>query len=532
VVTAQLGEGGHPLGSGQVTPGHGFLDQDKALEDRLGDRVGGYPAESSTAVDKAEARVDQGTAVSLPTGRWEPHYVRSVVLADVVVIAIVSVFGAIFTAARHPHTDLPYTLTAVTDLALLGALAVSRAWELRILGQGAEEFRRLGRGVAGAGIVIALAGLALEKPEVRPWVFGVVPLVLVLGALTRYSLRRVLHRYRRKGRCMLPVLVAGRVDEVADLIERTRREEYNGWKIEAACTPGGLGEDGSGEVLGVPVVGDLEDLPERVVRGGYRVVAVVPDARWTRRRLQQLSWQLETAPVDLVIAPTLAEVTGPRLHVSPVFGLPLLRVSAPRFSGGKWLVKNAMDRLAAAVGLVLVAPLMITIAAAIWLHDRGPVFYRQTRVGRDGSTFNMIKFRSMIMNADARLPELAADNQGAGPMFKLRRDPRITAVGGFLRKYSLDELPQLFNVLAGSMSLVGPRPPLPAEAAVYPTYMRRRLKVKPGLTGLWQVSGRSDLSWAESERLDVRYVENWSLALDLAILWKTLGAVLKGEGAY
>jgi exopolysaccharide biosynthesis polyprenyl glycosylphosphotransferase len=215
-----------------------------------------------------------------------------------------------------------------------------------------------------------------------------------------------------------------------------------------------------------------------------------------------------------------------------VFGLPLLRVSAPRFGGFQWLVKSMVDRAAAAVGLLLISPLLIGIAGVIRLHDRGPVFYRQTRVGRDGRTFSMIKFRSMVIDAEKRRDELTENNEAAGPLFKLRRDPRITPVGAFLRRYSLDELPQLFNVLAGTMSLVGPRPPLPEEAAVYPADMRRRLKVKPGLTGLWQVSGRSDLSWTESIRLDVRYVENWSLAMDLTILWKTFRAVLNGQGAY
>ncbi|HEY3260570.1 MAG TPA: sugar transferase, partial [Pseudonocardiaceae bacterium] len=411
-------------------------------------------------------------------------------------------------------------------------LAASKAWEPRVLGQGAEEFRRLGRGVLGAGIAVALAALALDEPRMRLWVFGVVPAVLVVTMPVRYVLRRMLHRQRINGRCMLPVLAAGSVEEVADLIARTRREQHNGWRIEAACTPGGLGEDGACDVAGVPVVGDLDDLAGRVVQGGYRVVAVVPDPRWTRKRLQQLAWQLETTEADVVVSPVLMEVTGPRLHISPVFGLPLLRVAAPRFEGFRWVVKSVVDRVAAALGLLLISPLLLGIVVAIRAQDGGPVFFRQTRVGREGRTFSMIKFRSMVIDADQRRRELARENEAAGPLFKMRRDPRITRVGAFLRRYSLDELPQLFNVLSGTMSLVGPRPPLPEEVAVYPADMQRRLKVKPGLTGLWQVSGRSDLSWSESIRLDVRYVENWSLALDLTILWKTFRAVLSGRGAY
>jgi exopolysaccharide biosynthesis polyprenyl glycosylphosphotransferase len=470
--------------------------------------------------------------VASPVSRWEPQYQLSVIISDLLVILGAVLLTVAYTSSGHVAAHASIAIAAATAVAMIAALAASRAWELRVLGQGAEEFRRLGRGVTGGGIVVGLTALALDVPNVRPWVFGAVPAVLLMAAPLRYLLRRVLHHHRRHDRCMLPVLAAGSVDEVADLIARTRREQHNGWRIEAVCTPGGLGEDGAGDVAGVPVVGTLDDLLERVMQGGYRVVAVVPDPRWTRSRLQQLAWQLESTLVDVVVAPVLMEVTGPRLHVSPVFGLPLLRVAAPRFVGFRWVIKSVVDRVAAAVGLLVIAPLLVGIAGAIWLHDRGPVFYRQARVGRDGTVFSMIKFRSMVIDAERRRGDLVTANEAAGPLFKMRRDPRITRIGAFLRRYSLDELPQLFNVLAGSMSLVGPRPPLPEEVAVYPADMRRRLKVKPGLTGLWQVSGRSDLSWSESVRLDVRYVENWSLALDLAILWKTFGAVRRGEGAY
>jgi exopolysaccharide biosynthesis polyprenyl glycosylphosphotransferase len=226
------------------------------------------------------------------------------------------------------------------------------------------------------------------------------------------------------------------------------------------------------------------------------------------------------------------EVAGPRLNVSGVLGMPLLRVTAPRFTGGRRLVKEAVDRLASAAMLALFSPLLLVIAVAIKVNDRGPVIYRQRRVGRDGDTFTMLKFRTMITDADKVRRELEAENEAAGPLFKMRKDPRITRVGSLLRRYSLDELPQLLNVLSGKMSLVGPRPPLPEETEKYAPAARRRLLVKPGLTGLWQVSGRSDLTWDQSIRLDLRYVEDWSLALDMVILWKTFRAVVGGEGAY
>jgi exopolysaccharide biosynthesis polyprenyl glycosylphosphotransferase len=234
----------------------------------------------------------------------------------------------------------------------------------------------------------------------------------------------------------------------------------------------------------------------------------------------------------MVVAPVLMEVAGPRLHVSGVLGMPLLRVSAPAFTGGRRIVKEVFDRVGSAIMLTLLLPLLIAVSVGIVLDDRGPVFYRQRRVGRGGESFNMWKFRTMVKDADRRRSDLVECNDGAGPLFKMRKDPRVTRLGMLLRRYSLDELPQLFNVLAGRMSLVGPRPPLPEETATYGPDVRRRLLVKPGLTGLWQVSGRSDLSWAEAIRLDLRYVEDWSLALDAAILWKTLRAVVSGSGAY
>ena len=279
------------------------------------------------------------------------------------------------------------------------------------------------------------------------------------------------------------------------------------------------------------MLGDLDSVPHIAAQGAHRVVAVAPAPGWGPGRLRQLAWTLEGTGVELAVDPGLMEIAGPRLHISPVDGLPLLRLSQPTFTGGKWLLKQTIDRVGAAVLLLVLAPVFLAIAVGV-RRDGGPAFFRQERVGANGRTFRMVKFRSMVVDADRRVAALAAQNEGSGPLFKMREDPRITRIGSLLRRYSLDELPQLFNVLTGSMSLVGPRPPLEREVAVYGDDARRRLLVRPGMTGLWQVSGRSDLSWAESVRLDLRYVENWSLALDLEIAWKTLGAVVGSRGAY
>jgi exopolysaccharide biosynthesis polyprenyl glycosylphosphotransferase len=204
----------------------------------------------------------------------------------------------------------------------------------------------------------------------------------------------------------------------------------------------------------------------------------------------------------------------------------------PRLRRLRQAVKLVFDRVAAAVLLLLLAPVLIGIGLMVRLGSSGPALFTQTRIGRNGRTFRMVKFRSMVVDAESRLDEVAGDNEQDGPLFKMREDPRVTRVGRFLRRSSIDELPQLFNVLTGSMSLVGPRPPLPSEVATYGDDVWERLRVKPGITGLWQVSGRSDLSWEESVRLDLHYVHSWSLWLDMVVLCKTARAVLRADGAY
>ena len=363
----------------------------------------------------------------------------------------------------------------VSTIVLLAGLVGRRCWEPRILGQGAEEFRRVGAAVRAAIVVLALAGLAVHAHNLGPWVFGMLPATGVALVFSRYGLRRVLHARRSRGGCMVPVLVAGGVEEVADLIARTRREAHNGWLIEAVCVPAPPDGAAPTDVCGVPVVGDLDEVATLVRRGGYRVVVAAPDPAWTRRRLRDMAWELEGTPAALIVAPTLMEVTGPRLHVSPVYGLTLLRVSKPSFTGVRWLLKDVIERIGAVGLLAVVAPLFLVIALAIKLDGGGPVLYRQERVGKGGKTFMMLKFRSMVVDAEHLLGALEAGNEGAGPLFKLRHDPRVSRIGSLLRRYSLDELPQLLNVVRGHMSLVGPRPPLPREVARYATDGMRRL---------------------------------------------------------
>jgi exopolysaccharide biosynthesis polyprenyl glycosylphosphotransferase len=476
----------------------------------------------------------QPTGDSAPRrDRWERRYLLATVTVDVVAITIAVLVGYELGLGTHvpQFGDVsPGVGIVAGGLMMLGLLAC-RAWDPRVLGQGAEEFSRVIRAVVTSAVALGLMGLAAEALAARPWVFGLMPMGGALAVGGRLLLRRWLHRMRATGRCALPVLAVGTIDSVTDLIDRTRRDSGRGWIVSGVCTPTGTPARGANDVLGVPVLGDLDAVADVARAGGHRVVAVCPTPGWTPRRLHQLAWNLEDLTAELVVDPGLMEVAGPRLHIDPVDGLPLLRLTRPTFTGVSWLAKHMIDRLGSAFLLLLIAPLLLVLAVGVKL-DGGPVFFRQTRIGRHGREFSMLKFRSMVVDAERKLDELVAANEGAGPLFKMRRDPRITRFGAFLRRYSLDELPQLANVLAGSMSLVGPRPPLPIEVATYGREAQRRLLVRPGLTGLWQISGRSDLSWEQSVRLDLRYVENWNLALDALILWKTFGAVVNSRGAY
>ncbi|WP_086771291.1 sugar transferase [Streptomyces bobili] len=491
---------------------------------RQGELVSPFPS--------ARGRPANG-AVSPPAIEWEQRYRRTVIINDTVTTAfVVAAIGNFFGARDAANWHEKWGILAFgTELLVLGALAVSRAWSPAVLGQGAEEFRRLGRSLFAATVVLALGGIALTSRNIKLWIFVAIPAIALVTMTSRYVLRLWLHRQRKEGRCLRPVLAAGSPATVRDLINRTRKFPHLGWRVDAVCTTDGRGLDGD-QLDGVPVVGRLADVADHVRHDGYRVVAVTPDPHWSPDRLQRLAWNLEGSDAEMIVAPVLMEVAGPRLHVDAVLGIPLLRVSMPTFSGGRHAVKGVVDRMGAAFLLVLFAPLMVFVALIVMVDSRGGAFYRQRRVGKDGREFTIVKFRTMVAGADRARDALADRNEGAGLLFKLRRDPRVTGVGAVLRRYSIDELPQLFNVLTGSMSLVGPRPPLPEESAAYGPVIRRRLLVKPGLTGLWQISGRSDLSWEEAVRLDLRYVEDWSLALDTVILWKTLRAVLYGQGAY
>lgn len=299
--------------------------------------------------------------------------------------------------------------------------------------------------------------------------------------------------------------------------------------VVAVCL---AGQTPRGADLGKPVVAGLGAVPDCVSEHDADAVIVVPCRQVDPAQLRRLGWQLEREGTQLFVGTGLRELGPGRARLGHAGPLPLIQVRHASLSGGRRIAKSAWERLAAGLALVVLAPLLLALALLVRLESPGPSLFRQTRVGRDGRQFTMLKFRTMCVDAEDRLSSLTAEQPGDGVLFKLRDDPRITRVGRALRRYSLDEIPQLINVVRGEMALVGPRPPLPSEVSQYDADAHRRLAVTPGLTGLWQVSGRSDLSWDESVRLDLRYVENWSLGLDLAIVLRTFGAVLGHRGAY
>ncbi|WP_342660682.1 hypothetical protein Rruber_01023 [Rhodococcus ruber] len=470
----------------------------------------------------------------VPKPLWERRYAIVVFCCDLLCILMADL--AITFGYHSPEIPTGQTLAvvAVVPLAAMSGLAIQRAWDVRVLGSGVEEIRRVGRAYVLATATLAVAGYAWGTASGQSWVFGALPLAAVATIGTRLLLRRFVRSCRRQGRFVRSVLVAGDTLEVHELLARAEEFRDAGWQMDGICLPvTKFGEALPLAVDDVPVLGTEDDIVGIAQLHEFQAVALLPSSGWTHSKTRRLSWDLEHTGADLLMAPVLMDLVGPRLHMAPLAGLPLLQLSAPRYVGPAWVVKNIFDRVAALAIVALLAPLLLAIALAIRVTSAGPVLFRQTRVGRDGRTFTMFKFRSMVVDAEDRLAELADRSDGNGILFKMREDPRVTRVGRVIRRYSLDELPQLFNVVTGDMSLVGPRPPLECEVARYgEDGARRRLFVKPGLTGLWQVSGRSNLSWEESVRADLRYVENWTFALDLSILRRTLRAVLHSDGAY
>jgi exopolysaccharide biosynthesis polyprenyl glycosylphosphotransferase len=396
-----------------------------------------------------------------------------------------------------------------------------------------DDSARVARSFVHLGAVLAGAWYVFDVGPARDVALVALPLTAALDLAARWGVRLV-DRRRAGAAPMRRVLAVGDAASVVAFSEQVSGDRCGDVVVSAACVVDAKTDDlGPLDDLGLPVLGELDTVAESALRIGADAVTVLPSTHLDSERLRRIAWQLEGTDIDLLVSPGLAEVAGQRLRVRSVAWVPLVQLRQPQFRGLPRVLKGMFDRVLALCAVVVLLPVFAVIALLVRLSSPGPALFRQTRVGRDGRTFPMLKFRSMFVDAESRLAALKSQNvHNVGTLFKMYDDPRVTRLGRVLRRYSLDELPQLLNVVAGQMSLVGPRPPLPAEVSEYESPAMRRLLVKPGITGLWQVSGRSDLSWAESVRLDLRYVENWSPALDLGILWKTAAAVVRGSGAY
>jgi exopolysaccharide biosynthesis polyprenyl glycosylphosphotransferase len=459
---------------------------------------------------------------------WERYYLRKAALADFG-CAIMGVFAAAQLRFGNYVTGTYIALSLALPVLWIGAVWLAGGYDVRFIGTGSDEFRKVLNAGVGLTAAIALFSYAINIELSRAYVLIALPSATALDLITRFTLRKRLHHQRAAGRCLLSVVAVGHEAAVADLVKELGRDRYHGLTVVGACV---AHPSACNEVAGVPIYGGLDDVTTAVNAFGADTVAVLACPEMNGIRLRSLAWDLEKTATDLCVSPALLDVAGPRTTIRPTAGLTLLHVDHPQLSGLRVAMKDLFDRCFAAAALILLFPVLTVLGAMIWLHDRGPALFTQTRVGKDGKVFRIYKFRTMIVDAEQRRAHLLESNDTDGVLFKLRKDPRVTPVGAHLRRWSIDELPQLLNVLLGHMSLVGPRPALPDEAARYAEHVRRRLVVKPGVTGLWQVNGRSDLSWEESVRLDLRYVENWSFALDLQILWKTVSAMLRGSGAY
>ncbi|MGV9194822.1 sugar transferase [Microbacterium sp. MC2] len=437
-------------------------------------------------------------------------------------------------APQFPAGDAWLWLQIPLSTIVLWVLTLSlfNSREPAIMGSGPVEYARVVHATGFAFGVLAILGAIFEWPGIRPQLLYALPVGLVALVASRWILRRWLIAQRSVGRYTSRTVVVGMRDDVEYAIRTLGSEGRLGYNIVGTVILDEVRDRIRVDEHVYPVVRGADAGPRAASVLGADTIIVAGQPSGDPNYVKRLAWELEETAAELVLSSRIADVAGPRMSLRPVEGLPLIHVRIPTFDGGVHFVKRALDILVSLFAVVLFAPIAAIVAVAIKWDSPGPVFFHQSRVGRDGKEFKMLKFRSMTVGAETQQEALLTANEGAGPLFKLRDDPRVTRVGQFLRRYSLDELPQFWNVLKGEMSVVGPRPPLPSEVASYQGPVSRRLYIKPGITGPWQVGGRSDLTWEESVRLDLRYVENWSVLSDIVLMWRTAKVMITAQGAY
>ena len=471
---------------------------------------------------------------------WRRRYASRLVLTDILVLIWAMLGSAYMTVVPAEPLVVPIWLSWLQPnyFMVVGLLVV--CWALALAGLGSRGHRVIGTGTAEYKIILQSAMVVLVCIAMMSFAFqiqfsrGFILLALPSGViglfLSRLLWRQWLRLHRQRGDFCSRVLMVGSLGPAAQIAADLRRHPEAGYHVVGALITTGRADRAA--LPRIPVWSDADHLIDAVTDCRADTVIVTDGHNLEPTKLRELSWSLEPGRQHLVMAPSLTDIAGPRIHARPVAGLPLVHVEIPRYEGADRFAKRAFDVcVSAALLTVLSLPLLI-IAIVVVTTSRGGLFFSHERIGKHGQPFKMLKFRSMVADADSHLDALLqAQGTVDKPLFKIENDPRITRIGGFLRRYSIDEVPQLINVLKGDMSLVGPRPQVAKEVALYDHAAARRLFVKPGMTGLWQVSGRSNLGWEESVRLDLFYVENWSLTADVAILFRTVRAVLISDGA-
>ena len=475
------------------------------------------------------------------TPSWEQHYSRCLALTDfvLILIAVASAqiirFGidqqdlAIRATDRGSFTINYTALSLVLALGWMLSLSVFSTRNEMVFGVGAEEYRRVANATFATFGLLAIIAFSLRSQIGRGYVFIALPLGLLLLLLGRWVWRAWLNKQRKAKKNHYRTLIVGERSKSEHVARQIMSSHKNGLWIVGAVTEHGTP---LALVRNIEVVANYDGIIDAVDALEVHTLILTSSDLLSPERIRELGWQFEERDVSLVVAASLTDIAGPRVHMRPVTGLPLMSIDYPKFEGSRRFTKRTFDLVLSSIALVALSPVFLTVALLVRFSSKGPVFFRQERVGLNGKPFKMIKFRSMVVDAEDQLAQLQEESEGAGLLFKMKNDPRVTKVGALLRKHSLDELPQFANVWLGEMSLVGPRPPLPSEVEQYEEWTHRRLLAPPGITGLWQVSGRSNLSWEDSVRLDLYYVENWSLTSDILILLRTIKTVLKPEGAY
>lgn len=506
------------------------------MRDRAGANVEGDKGPSMgrdwaglSVVQKYQSSVGGGPRIEIRSRRDDVlrPFRRRLILSDATVVLVSMVLGLVISSRASTWAIDPllavYSMPFIIAGLWLGFLGLRGAYDQRTIGLGTEEIRRVVSATLYVFAVVAGVSYLIRADISRAYAFVSLPLGLLAIVGVRFFWRGWLYRRRADHQFMHRTLVIGSGVSADELEARLARDTYAGYEVAGRYeSPAPKSDD---------LAGWLDGLEFMLESDRIEALAVAPSEQLTSDAIRQIAWRLEGRSVDLLIAPAMMDLAGPRLSIRPAAGLPLLQLDEAVLSRPQRFSKRLLDIAGSATLICLLSPIMLVCAVAIWASSRGPAIFRQVRIGRGGDPFTMLKFRTMIQGADGLREELRATNELQDPMFKLKDDPRITRPGRFLRRWSLDELPQLFNALGGSMSLVGPRPHPLDDVDRYELEAYRRLAIKPGLTGLWQVEGRSDLDWAQALQLDLYYVETWSLAGDVVLLARTARAVLQGRGA-